>query len=143
MTNFKIQRYNRNESKCNDVYSRNYLSKIKDGEFVINLDECKSIGIHWIALYVSGNNVIYFDIFGVQYILIEIKKFVGNKNMIANIYRMQTYNSVMRGCFSIVFITVMLYGNIVLDYTNLLPSNKYKKNKWSVENLFQTQTTFH
>ena len=70
----KIQKYNRNEPKCNDVYSRNYLSKIKNGEFVINLDECISIGIHWIALHVSGNNVIYFDIFGVEYIPKEIKK---------------------------------------------------------------------
>ena len=120
MTNFKIQRYNRNKPKCNDVYSRNYLSKIKDGEFVINLDECKSIGIHWIALYVSGNNVICFDIFGVQYIPKEIKKFVGNKNMRVNIYRTQTYDSVVRGCFSIAFIAAMLYGKILLDYTNLL-----------------------
>ena len=49
----------------------------------------------------------------------------------------------MRGCFSIAFIAVMLYGTILFDYTNLLPSNKYKKNNWSVENLFQTQITFH
>ena len=37
---------------------RNSLSKIKDGAYVINFDEYKSIGSHWIALYVDGNNVI-------------------------------------------------------------------------------------
>ena len=33
-----------------------YLSKIKDGSLVINLDQYKSIGTHWIALYVNGGN---------------------------------------------------------------------------------------
>ena len=50
----------------NGVYSRNNLSKIKDGEYIINLDEYKSIGTHWIALYGNDNNVTYFDIFGVN-----------------------------------------------------------------------------
>ena len=32
--------------KFNGVYSRNNLPKIKDGAYVINLDEYKSIGTH-------------------------------------------------------------------------------------------------
>ena len=51
---------------CNGVYSRNNLSKIKDGEYIINLDEYKSIGTHWIALYGNDNNVTYFNSFGVN-----------------------------------------------------------------------------
>ena len=31
----------------------NSLSKIKDGACIINLDDYKSIGTHWIALYVN------------------------------------------------------------------------------------------
>ena len=54
LTNFEIQKYE-NESKFNGVFSRNNLSKIKDGAYVINLDEYKSIRPHWIALYVTGN----------------------------------------------------------------------------------------
>ena len=50
------------------VYSRKILSKIKDGENIINLDECESIGTHWIALYVNAENVTYFESFGVEYI---------------------------------------------------------------------------
>ena len=59
------------------VYSRNNLPEIKDGAYVINLDEFKSIGTHWIALYVNWNssyNAIYFDGFGVEHIPKEIKK---------------------------------------------------------------------
>ena len=46
LTNFEIQKYYQNESKFNGVYSGNNLSKIKDGAFIINLDEYESIGTH-------------------------------------------------------------------------------------------------
>ena len=59
LTNFEIQKYYQNEPKFNGVYSRNNLPKIKDGAFVTNLDEYKSIGTHWIALYVNGNYKIF------------------------------------------------------------------------------------
>ena len=56
LTNFEIQKYYQNQPKFNGVYSRNNSAKIKDGAYVINLDECKSIGTLWIAWYVNGNN---------------------------------------------------------------------------------------
>ena len=56
LTKFEIQRYYQNEAKFNGVYSRNNLPKTKDGAYVINLDEFKSIETHWIALYMNGNN---------------------------------------------------------------------------------------
>ena len=37
----------------------------------------------------------YFDSFGVEHIPKEIRKFIGNKNIITNIYRIQTYDSTM------------------------------------------------
>ena len=66
-------KYYQNEPKFNDVYSRNNLSKMRDGAYLINLNECKSIGTHWIALYVNNNNVTYFDSFGVDHIPKEIE----------------------------------------------------------------------
>ena len=40
LTNFEIQKYYKNERKFNGVFSRNNLAKkIKDGAYVINLDE--------------------------------------------------------------------------------------------------------
>ena len=49
LTNFEIQKYYQNEPKFNCVYSRNDLFKIKDGAYIINLDEYESIGTHWIG----------------------------------------------------------------------------------------------
>ena len=66
LTNFKIQKYYPNESRFNGVYSRDNLPKIKDGAYVINLDEYSDIGTHWVALYVHNNDVTYFDSFGVD-----------------------------------------------------------------------------
>ena len=51
---------------------------------LINFDEYESIGTHWIALYVNGENVTYFDSFGVEHIRKEIKKFISNKNITTN-----------------------------------------------------------
>ena len=61
------------------------------------LHEYSDIGTHWIALNVNNKTVTYFDSFGVEYISKEIKKFIDNRNMIANIFRLQAYNSVMWG----------------------------------------------
>ena len=72
LTNFEIQKYYQNEPKFNGVYSRYNLSKIKDGAYIINLDEYKSIRTHWIALYLNAENVTYFGSFGVEHNLKEI-----------------------------------------------------------------------
>ena len=44
LTNFEIQKYYKNKRKFNGAYSRNNSPKIKDGAYVKNLDEYKSIG---------------------------------------------------------------------------------------------------
>ena len=95
LRNFEIQKYYQNEPKLNSAYSRNNLPKIKDWAYATNLDEFKLTENHWIALYVIGNKVIYFESFGAEHIPKEIKKFIGNKNIIINIYRIQPYNSIM------------------------------------------------
>ena len=59
----------------------------------MHLDDFKSIGTHWGAWYVNGNNIIYFDSFGVEYIPKEINKFMGNKEY--SIYRIQAYNLII------------------------------------------------
>ena len=70
LTNFEIQKYYENEPKFNGVYSKKIYLK-KGWAYIINLDECESIGTHWIALYVNDNNVTYFDSFGVEHIPIK------------------------------------------------------------------------
>ena len=74
LTNFEIMKYYKNKSRFNGVYSRDILpNKIKDGAYVINLDECSDIGTHWIALCLKNNDITYFDSFGVEHIRKEIK----------------------------------------------------------------------
>ena len=94
LTNFEIQKYYQNEPKFNDIYSR-----CNKYSYAINLDKFKSIETHWIAFYMNGNNIICFDSFGVEHIPKEIKKFIGSKNIITNIYRIQAYDSIMCDSF--------------------------------------------
>ena len=76
----------------------------------------------------NAENVTYFDSFRVEHIPKEIRKFIRNKNITTNIYRIQAYDSIMCGYFCIGFIDFMLKGKSLLEYTNLFSSNKYKKN---------------
>ena len=99
LTNFEIQKFYQNEPKFNGVYSRNNLCKIKDKAYIINIDESEPIKIHWIPFYVNAENATYFDSFGVKRIPKEIRKLIGNKNIITNIYRIQAYDSIICGYF--------------------------------------------
>ena len=134
-------KYHKNESRFNGVYSRDNLSnKLKDGAYVINLDEYSDIGIHWIALYVKTNVVTYFDSFGVEHIPEEIKTFIKNRNIKTNIFRIQAYDSIMCGYFGIAFIDFMLKGKSLTEYTNLFSPNDFKKNDDTVLNYFMNNT---
>ena len=132
LTNLEVEKHNQN--KPNGFYSRYNLPKIKHREYVINLDKYQSIGTHWIALYVNGNNrrasydAIYFDSFEVVHIPTEIKKFIRNKNIITNICWIQAYSSIMCGYFCIGFIDFMLKGKSLFDYANFFSRNDYEKN---------------
>ena len=86
---------------------------------------------------VSDNNVTYFDSLGVEHIPKEIKKFIGNKSLIRNIYRIQAYDSIMCGYFCIGFIGFMLKGKSLLEYTNLFSPNDYEKNDKIILKYFQ------
>ena len=104
-------KYYENESRFNGLYSRDNLpNKIKDGAYVINLDEYSDMGTHWTALYVKNNVVTYFDSFGAEHIPKEIKTFIKNRNIKTNIFSMQAYDSIMCGYFYIVFMDFMLKG---------------------------------
>ena len=110
-------------------YSRNNLpNKIKDGSYVINLDEHKDTDTHWVALFCKQNEIVYFDSFGVKHIPEEIKKFFGNRNIKANIYRVQANNSVICGYFCIRFIDFMLADKTLIDYKKLFSPYEFNKN---------------
>ena len=129
LTNFEIIKYYENEPRFNGVYSRDNLpNKNKDGAYVINLDKHSDIGNHWIVLYGRNNHITYFDSFGVEHIPKEIIKFIGRKNVIANIFRIQAYDSILWGYFCIAFINFMFKGKTLTDFTNLFSPYDFKKN---------------
>ena len=106
LTYFEMRNDYQNELKFKGVYSQNsLLNTMKDEAYVVNLDEHKSIGSHWIALYVNGNTVTYF----------EIKRFIDNKNTITNIFKIQAYGSMMCGFLCIGFIDFMCKGKIFYE----------------------------
>ena len=81
--------------------------KIKDRSYAINLNEYESIGTHWIALYVNDMQ----HTFRAEHIPKEIKNFIGNRNITANIFRIRAYGSIMCEYFSIGLIDFMLKDN--------------------------------
>ena len=137
LTNLEMQRYYQIEPRFYGAFSRNNLRlKIKDGTYVINLDEYTGVGTHWIALFCNRSETPYFDSFSVEetkHVSEEIKEFIGKKNIIANIFRVQANDSVMPGYVCIGFIDFILAGKKSTHYTSLFSPYDFKKN----DELFQ------
>ena len=101
LTNFEIKKYYQNEPRFNGVFSGDNLPKIKVET--------------------------YFDSFGVEHIAKEIKNVIANKSMKTNIFRIQTYDSIMCGYFCVAVIDFVLVGKTLTKFTNLLSQNNFKK----------------
>ena len=114
LTNFEIQKYDQNEPWFNGVYSRdNFHKRIKYRAYGINLDVYADVGTHWIALYITTIEIIYFDSFAIEHVSKEVEKLIGNKNIKANKFRIQV-NNLMCGYFRIGFIDFMLAGKTLI-----------------------------
>ena len=64
----------------------------------------------------NAENVTYFDSFGVEHVPKEVKKIIGNIYIVANVYRIQVYNSIN---------------------TNFISPNDYRKNDKIILKYFQ------
>ena len=69
-------------------------------------------------------------------ILQMIKKIIGNKNILTNIYWIQAHNSILFGWFFIGFINCILKGNSLLDYKCLFFPTDYEKNDRILQKYF-------
>ena len=139
LTNFEIQKYYENEPRFNGVFSRDNLpNKIKDGAYVINLDEHEDTVHIGLLYFVKKNEIVYFDSFGIEHIPEEIKEFIGNKNKKANIFQTQANDSVMCGYFCIGLIDFMFAEKTLTDYTNLFSPYDYDKNDQIILSYFKT-----
>ena len=70
----------------------------------------------------------WFERSGAEQIPKEIEKFVGNKNIIANVFRIQPYDSIMCAYFCIIFVDFMFKGKSLTVSTNLLLPHNFEKN---------------
>ena len=74
---------------------------------------------------VNGDNATYFDSFGVENNLKEIKKIISINNIKINIYRIQVNDLIMCGYCCIGFIDFALKEKSLLDCTNILSPKEY------------------
>ena len=117
----------------------NFPEKIKDEAYVINLDEYADVGTPCIALFCKRNQIVYFDSFGVEHVPEELKKFIGNNNIIANIFQVQANNSVMCGYFCIGFIDFMLSDKKLTDFTSMFSPYNFEKNDSLILSYFKDE----
>ena len=104
------------------------MPRIKDGAYVVNLDDKNSKGTHWGSLFINKNIAIYFDSFGIEYIPQEVLNKINDKSITHNIFRIQDNKSIMCGFSCITLKEYLFARKTLLHYTNLFFLNDYKKN---------------
>ena len=97
------------------------------------------VGTQWIALFCNRIEIVYLDSFGVEYLPKEIKEFIGNKNIKANIFRVQANNSIMCGYFCTGLIDFMLAGKKLTDFTSLFSPYDFEKNDNTISSYFKDE----
>ena len=97
------------------------------------------VGTHWIVLFCTEFEVIYFNSFGVEHIPEEIKEFIWNKNVKANIFRVKASNSIMCGYFCIGFIDFMIADKKLTDFTSLFSRYDFEQNDSIILKYFEDE----
>ena len=78
--------------------------------------------------FCNRSEIVYFDSFRVEHVSEEIKNFIENKSIKANIFGVQANNSIMCGYYCIGFIYFMLQGKKLTDFTSLFSPCDFEKN---------------
>lgn len=82
---------------------------IKNGCYIINLDDHNGYGTHWVALYIKNNQAVYFDSYGEIYPL-AVYEFVNRKDNVdltRNNIQLQHLDSNVCGWWCIYFLYYM------------------------------------
>ena len=88
----------------------------------------KSKGTPWVSLFIDRNAAVYFDSFGIEYILQEVLNKIRDESITHNIFGILDKESIMCGFYCTAFIEYMPAGKTLLNYTNLFSPNDYGKN---------------
>ena len=95
LNNIEIVNYFNYEPRFNGVSSRNNLPRIKDGAYIINLDNENSKGTHWVSSFIDRNTAVYCCSFWIEYIPQEVINKLKNKSVTHNTFRIQDNESIM------------------------------------------------
>ena len=85
----------------------------------------------------KNNQVNYFDRFGIEHVPKEIKRFIGQKSIKTNTFRIQAYNSIICGYFCIGFIHFMLAGRSLIYFTSLFSPYDFEKDDEIILDYFE------
>jgi hypothetical protein len=100
--------------------AKDILRKInlKNGGYVINLDDSTGVGSHWTGLYVKDYDCCYFDPFGINPPL-DVLRFCKGKTLIINKDQIQKLDQSCCGYYCIAFLYYMHRAKGVNLRTNL------------------------
>ena len=121
LSNIKTAKYFNYDPRFNGVFSRDNLPRMKDGAYIINLNDKQSEVRHWVSFFILHS-------FGIDYIPQKVLRKIKDKSITHNIFRAQSDESIMSEFYCIIFIEYMLAGKTLLDYTNLFSSTNYRNN---------------
>ena len=117
MSNLKIDEILKNNESYIGTFSKDNVPTLKNNQStIVNLDDLLGKGTHWISYRKIGNKIFYFDSYGVAYI----------PDIVCNIYRIQSIDTVQCGRFCILFVKSNIKNE--KDYNNFLL--QYEKNNF-------------
>lgn len=114
---------------------------IKNGNFIINLQNSNQSGSHWTALYVSNGKFYYSDSFGVPIPETLITNTnINNDNLFFNTNQIQDMKSQRCGFFALYFLYIMNQSNNIMDnlktYIETFNLKNFKQNDTIIKNIF-------
>ena len=127
ISNLKIDEILKHDKNYIGTYSKDNVPLLKNNQStIINLQDSRFKGSHWVSYKKNGNKIFYFDSYAVSFIPDIIKNQYPNHKFICNIYRIQSLNSVQCGRFCILFIKSNIKNEN--EYNNFLL--KFEKNNF-------------
>ena len=95
--------------KLNGIYMKDELTgKIKDGNYILNLENSNQGGSHWTAMYKTKNKYYYSDSFGVTIPETLIRNLnINENNLFFNEIQIQDMSSTRCGFFALYFLYCM------------------------------------
>lgn len=138
-----------NKLKINliDIDFKDKIQITKPGSYIINLDHSSLLdgfnGTHWVCLYISSTEIIYFDSFGFKMppiILKKIKQVFKNHKIFQNTNQYQHINSVYCGWY-VLLLLYICKKNYKVNARNIMSRYRqifyYDKNRVLNDNILK------